>query len=262
MRLIAKHFGRAFSFFLLLSGIFWLPKDFEDYSTAAEPWKRAYSALDQNTALWIFSTVLFVWIFATDVRRFLEEQRSKLAARPKPETSADIFLKERLIEFGKNYYVPATDAQNEALRLSAYVVKDSWDHPAKLFVFMAFSRITTYDAKYRTLFGGSVNIANLSRTNLEAALVAALTEYGVRSHWLQHVVTLLYEENKPLDLHGFKSQLTKFWHARQAMIAVLKDVQTLPGLSDIKNYDISTYIDDKEKWNMSVIEKALNPEPV
>jgi hypothetical protein len=258
MMYLVKHFGKAIGVFLLLYGIFWIPKDLEDYSEAAEPWRKAFATLDQNTALWVFAIALSLWIAATDVRRFIEEQRRRILSRPKPETHADKILKERIIEFGKRYYVPATDALNEALRISAYVVKDAWDHPAKLFVFSAFSDSNSYNPEYRRLFDNPVQAARLSRLDLERAAVSALNEFGIRSHKLQHVVSLLQKEGKSIEIHEFDKKLADFWSARKATISVLRDIQSLPGLSDLRVYNVATYIDDKEKWDMTIIESALH----
>ncbi|MBW8300780.1 MAG: hypothetical protein K0M60_14355 [Hydrogenophaga sp.] len=255
---LIKQFWKAIGVAFFLLGIFWLPKDLEDYPQAAEPWLRFIAMVDQNTALWFFSSCLAAWIGLTDVRRFIAKKRQEKLSRPKPETESDIFLRERIIEFGQRYYVPATDALNEALRISSYVVKDAWDHPAKLFVFSAFSNDITYNPVYRRIFGGMEDKSNLRRRDLERMMISALNEYGIRSHKLQHVVSLLASENKPLSLHQFDKKLAEFWSSRQDLIQVLRDIQSLPGLSELRSYNIETYIDDRNKWDMSVIQRALN----
>ena len=47
---------------MFLFGIFWLPKDIEDWTEAGEPWKKALSMIDQNTALWIVSLLALLYV--------------------------------------------------------------------------------------------------------------------------------------------------------------------------------------------------------
>jgi hypothetical protein len=60
-----------------------VPKDIEDWEQAAEPWKRWLSMVDQNTALWCFAVIAFLYIFWMDVKpriqwRFSRADREEL----------------------------------------------------------------------------------------------------------------------------------------------------------------------------------------
>lgn len=72
---ILNGFWRVLALALTLFGIFWLPKDIEDWTTAAEPWKRWVSMIDQNTALWLFAFTSLALVFIVELRAF---QRSRL----------------------------------------------------------------------------------------------------------------------------------------------------------------------------------------
>ncbi len=66
MRAIIR-FWASLGFALTLFGIFWLPKDIQDWKDAAQPWKRALAMVDQNTALWVFSIVLLLYLVTIEL---------------------------------------------------------------------------------------------------------------------------------------------------------------------------------------------------
>ena len=79
---ILLRFWAVFGFTLTLFGIFWVPKDLEDWQQAAEPWKRWLAMVDQNTALWVFSFVALTYIFWIDIRPFYLRWRERSTKHP------------------------------------------------------------------------------------------------------------------------------------------------------------------------------------
>lgn len=63
-----KAFWRTISSIFLLFSIFQLPKSISDLDVNAAPWKKALSLVDQNSALWLFTTCLVAYVLWVDVR--------------------------------------------------------------------------------------------------------------------------------------------------------------------------------------------------
>ena len=88
MRPFAR-FSATIAFILTLLGIFWVPKDLEDWEVAAEPWMRWLSMFDQTAALWAFSVAALIYILWMDARPFLKAYFDREAPLEiKPEHSA------------------------------------------------------------------------------------------------------------------------------------------------------------------------------
>ena len=76
---ILKSIGPA----LALFGFFWLPKDIEDRGEAAVVWWKWFAMIDQNTALWVFSILMAVYITWVNVRpSILTWWKSKFSPSP------------------------------------------------------------------------------------------------------------------------------------------------------------------------------------
>lgn len=82
MKILARLYA-AIGFTTFLFGIFWLPKDVQDWQQAAAPWKRALSMVDQNTALWIFAIAALAYIIWIDIRPWVKAllQRKRVDVR-------------------------------------------------------------------------------------------------------------------------------------------------------------------------------------
>lgn len=83
-----------FAGLLTVYGIFWLPKDLQDVSEAAEPWRRVLAMVDQTTALWTFAIVAVAYIGWIDARPFYRAWKDKKwpkePTKPKLKLGSDI----------------------------------------------------------------------------------------------------------------------------------------------------------------------------
>ncbi|MFN3363946.1 MAG: hypothetical protein ACK40W_08280 [Allorhizobium sp.] len=67
-------FYASIAFALTLLGVFWLPKDVQDWQDAAGPWRDLFSAVDRVTALWVFSAFALLYIFWIDLRPIVKNR--------------------------------------------------------------------------------------------------------------------------------------------------------------------------------------------
>lgn len=72
MQLIIR-FWKTLGVLTLIIGVIFLPKNLQGLGEAAEPWRRMWSIVDQNTALWIVAITMGGWIIWTDVRPYWRE---------------------------------------------------------------------------------------------------------------------------------------------------------------------------------------------
>lgn len=107
-------FWRALCVVLTLFGIYWLPKDAQDYGAAAEPWQRAWSMVDQNGALWALVLVFGGWIIWSDVRPLWRQWRG-----PKYPSRHAAILQELADRLSEAKQVTCT-------RANALALTDTW----------------------------------------------------------------------------------------------------------------------------------------
>ena len=68
---ILKILAETTTVLLALMGLFWLPKDMEEWKQAAAPWKRGLAAIDLTTILLITVILLVLWLLWNDVRPYI-----------------------------------------------------------------------------------------------------------------------------------------------------------------------------------------------
>lgn len=72
MLFIIRHFWRTILFATAIFGIFWLPKDIEDYSEALPPWANLLSKVDRENAIICVAAILLLWLLWTEFRPLLQ----------------------------------------------------------------------------------------------------------------------------------------------------------------------------------------------
>lgn len=124
---VISPFNRTFGVFMAAFGIFWLPKDIQDYQDAAVPWREALAMLDQNTALWAFAIILIAVVAWSDGRAYWEGRKanSERASFERWKSSRTRFtIREAACAYlgvHPSRYDETPDAQSEANELLYYV---------------------------------------------------------------------------------------------------------------------------------------------
>lgn len=61
--------------FAAVVGLIWLPKDLEDSKQAMESWQENLAMIDQNIALWVFSSVLVIILVWSETKAYLKDRK-------------------------------------------------------------------------------------------------------------------------------------------------------------------------------------------
>lgn len=263
MRAFLRRLGATLAFGLMLFGVFWLPKDMADWKDAAQPWGDLLSMVDQNTALWIFAFVAFVYILWVDVRPWAHGKlKARKAARyvDQPDIVA---AKSKILSLVGNQLRPATDAAREAVRLSAHIFKDAWpNHPAAELAWFGILDAIRVPKELAALQGALQNTDVLRRTDvttLERALLDAIVSYRVAVHRLQDVVSRLQEHGQLKDRHGFFAAVQVWYPTHEALVSEFVRLQADPTFKTIRKADVKDYLCDP-RYDLKVLEPITGPQ--
>lgn len=136
MLTIISPFKRTFGVLMAALGIFWLPKDVQDYEQAVQPWQEMAAMVDQNTALWAFVAVLVAVIAWSDGRAFVAKRRLKNAREEFDAWKASrtrFTIREAACVFlgvHPRDYEQSLDAQSQANEILYYVRRGLIPHAA------------------------------------------------------------------------------------------------------------------------------------
>lgn len=140
-----RRIAAPLSLLLSLFGVYWLPKDAADWRQAAEPWGQLLRLVDQNTALWIFSSACCLYILLASIWPAFSRWIDNWPHR----RQADFKVKLAICQEAEATILPRTDSVRAALLFA----KEEWwksDPKSSWFIVIAQAcnwRIRGLDAK-------------------------------------------------------------------------------------------------------------------
>lgn len=215
--------------------LLFLPLSWNQRTDLYIAWGPVLQAIGQ-VLLIAYAVLLTAWLFWIDIR---PELRHRRAAREinAPDTGDALQLKEEVVNFATRYLKPAFEDLLEAHRISAYVIKDSWDHPAKFLIWQAFAQLQSYDGRYFLLVNRPPQMMSLNKVRAQLVSVELLKQYQSKMHNLVDVVKILRDNGKPLTPHLFDRLLRNWLGSHGKMLEALERLQAMPGLERMQEFD-------------------------
>lgn len=167
-------------------------------------------------------------------------------AMPRTREPEDVSrAKDLIAKFVAEYAIPASMAVQEAVRKSAYVIKDS-DPDSPL---SHFAWVGVHDAgNPRTAeWAGLANpdvYRNVPISVIENQLLRNTVNYRRAVHTLNRVIKTIEGDSGALKAHGFLSELKRWLPLHEQLKMQFSDLKTTPQLKILKSIKSSTYFDD------------------
>lgn len=249
--------GRTLAAGLALFGIFQLPQDIAEVPQSAEPWRLALSYINRETGLWLFASVLLLWLSWTDVRPRLRAYRIRQRASM-PEDQDDIAAKMRLHEGYADYIAPAFGALISAAEKSVQVVAHAWaSHPANFIIHYAYSDAFTHDTVYRRILDNAETLSQYRLPQVEDILLKVLHQYAIILHILHETVSRLIANDKTVHSLGFDEDLSAWIEMHGSMMRELRKLKQVHELKALRAYSFATYLEDG-RFPLSTFVEALD----
>lgn len=162
---------------------------------------------------------------------------------PEPEDVAR--AKDLIAKYVNQYAIPASVAVQEAVRKSAYVVKDS-DPDSPLSHFAWVGVLDGGDPKTQEWNGlADPDVYRIVPIEIiEAQLLKNTVNYRKAVHTLNRVITTLGPDGKPLKTHGLLSDLGNWLPLHERLKEQFSELRTTPQLKKLHSVRTSIYFDD------------------
>lgn len=165
---------------------------------------------------------------------------------PKTKDPEDICrAKDLIAKYVNKHAIPASTAIQEAVKISAYLVKDS-DPNSPL---SHFAWIGVLDggnpktAEWKGLADPGV-YRNIPISIIEKQLLKNTVNYRKAVHTLNRVIGTLGSGDKSLEAHGFLSVLKQWYPLHERLKTQFAELKTIPQLKILQSVETSTYFDD------------------
>ena len=156
--------------------LFFLPLSWKQRAELSPAWSPVLHSVDPQVLLIAYAVVLTGWLFWIDIRPEIQHRRVAKAFSA-PDVGDSVQLKEEVVNFATKYVKPAFEDLLEAHRISAYVIKESWDHPANFLVWQAFAQLQSYDGRYFLAVNNNAGMMRLNKGGTQRVTVELLTQY-------------------------------------------------------------------------------------
>jgi hypothetical protein len=237
--------------------LLFLPLSWKQRADMAAAWGPLIQSVDATILLVVYASLLTAWLFWIDLRPELRHRRVAKAFNA-PDVGDGLKLKEEVVQFATTSLKRAFEDLAEAHRISAYTVKDSWDHPANFLVWKAFAQLQSYDGRYFLLTHNRPSMMNLNKDGAQRVTVELLKQYYKKMHDLVYVVVLLRDNKKPFTPHKFDDLLRRWLVSHMDMLQGLKRLQAMPGLEILSDFDTKAHFESKS-YDASIVSDALSP---
>lgn len=179
-------------------------------------------------------------------------------AMPRTREPEDVSrAKDLIAKFVAEYAIPASMAVQEAVRKSAYVIKDS-DPDSPL---SHFAWVGVHDAgNPRTAeWAGLANpdvYRNVPISIVENLLLKNTVNYRKAVHTLNRVIKTVGTNSEALKAHGFLTDLKQWFPLHEQLKIKFVELRTTPQLKILKSIKTSTYFDDPN-FPDAIFQKAI-----
>lgn len=255
LRSITRRAWIAFGILGTLLTLLFLPVSWKQRADVAATWGPLLQSINVQALLITYAVVLTGWLFWIDIRPEIQLRKATKAFHA-PDAGGSVQLKEEVVNFSTSHLRPAFEALLEANRISAYVIKDSWDHPANFLVWQAFAQLQSYDGQFYLAVTDRVGMMRLNKKTAQIVTLELLKQYRQKMHRLIDTAKILKDNSKPLTLHSFDGLLHKWLDSHSRMVVALKRLQALPGIELLKDFDTETHFESLN-YNAAMIESAL-----
>jgi len=153
--------------------------------------------------------------------------------------------KDLIAKYVAEYAAPASTSVQEAVRKSAYIVKDS-DPESPLSHFAWVGVLDGGNPKTKEWQGLSDPdiYRNVPVSVIEKQLLQNTINYRKAVHTLNRVIKTVGTDDETLKAHGFLSELKKWFPLHEQLKKQFVELKKTPQLQTLKSVDISTYFDD------------------
>src|SRR6185437_1185859 len=209
--------------------LLFLPLSWKQRADLFAAWGPLLQRIDVEALLILYAVVLTARLFWVDIRPEIQHRRVARAFNA-PDVGDAIQLKAEVVNFATKRLKPAFEDLLEAGRISAYVIKDSWDHPANFLIWQAFAQLQSYDGRYYLAVNDTASMMRLNKEGAQRVTLELLKQYQRKMHQLIDTCKILIEKGKPLTPHNFEASLRAWLASHSRMLAGLKHLQAQPGL--------------------------------
>lgn len=179
-------------------------------------------------------------------------------ALPKTKEPEDVSrAKDLIAKYVGQYAIPASAAVQEAVRKSAYVLKDT-DPESPLSHFAWVGVLDGGNPKTKEWQGlADPDVyRNVPISLIEKQLLQNTVNYRKAVHTLNRVIDTIGTDSGSLKKHGFLEELQKWFPLHERLKEQFIDLKTTPQLKVLKPVKVSTYFDDP-KFPDKLFEEAI-----